>query len=483
MTDTQAAQEHSDFVVNDPPPSLSLWDAVSIIVGIVVGVSIFKVPGLIFSNVSSPLEGLAAWGFGAVVALCGALTYAELATLHRRSGGEYVYLSRAFGPWLGFLFGWAQLTGVFSGSIGTMAYVFSDYAIVLLKWDASTGVGLALFSVILLTSLHILGVKTSKTVQNVLTLSKLVGLVMLLGVGLLANSGESLTTEIPAGGGGFGLAMVFILYAYGGWNDAAMVSTEIRDSRRNVPKSLLIGIGIISCIYLLVNLAYLKGLGFAALRDSGTPATDVIAQSKLLSPTVRGLSVQVIAVLVMLSALGAVHGLIFTGSRLYAALGTDHGVFEKLGRWHPQLGSPVWSLTAQATLTSLLILTVGTQTGRDTVNAVVTSIGRKPIPWDNFGGGFDTLLAATAPVFWTFFLLSGSTVFVFRIRQPQADRPFRTPLYPVVPLVFALSCVYMIYSSIAYARDLALLALIPLAAGIPIFLLSSHTPGSTTKSQ
>ncbi len=479
MTETQPDQSGPESGGNDPPPSLSLWDAVSIIVGIVVGVSIFKVPRMIFGNVSSPLEGLAAWGFGAVVALCGALTYAELATLHRRSGGEYVYLTRAFGPWLGFLFGWAQLTGVFSGSIGTMAYVFSDYAIVLLKWDQSTGVGLALFSVMLLTALHILGVKTSKTVQNVLTLSKLVGLIMLLSAGLLSGSGESLTTEMPAGGGRFGLAMVFILYAYGGWNDAAMVSTEIHDSKRNVPRALLIGIGLISCIYLLVNLAYLQGLGFAALRESGTPATDVIARSKLLSPTVRGLSVQVIAVLVMLSALGAVHGLIFTGSRLYAALGTDHGVFERLGRWHPGLGSPVWSLTVQAMLTSLLILTVGTQAGRNSVNAVVASVGRQPIPWDNFGGGFDTLLAATAPVFWTFFLLSGSTVFVFRIRQPQSDRPFRTPFYPVVPLVFALSCVYMIYSSISYAGDLTLLALIPLAAGVPIYLLSSHNSQST----
>ncbi|NQV28084.1 MAG: amino acid permease [Rhodopirellula sp.] len=482
MTDIQTGEPGSDAGGNDLPASLSLWDAVRIIVGIVVGVSIFKVPGLIFSNVSSPLEGLMAWGFGAVVALCGALTYAELATLHRRSGGEYVYLSRAFGPWLGFLFGWAQLTGVFSGSIGTMAYVFSDYAVVLFNWDKSAGVGLALLAVVLLTTLHILGVKIGKTVQNLLTLSKLVGLVMLLGVGLLAESHDSLTTEIPAGGGGFGLAMVFILYAYGGWNDAAMVSTEIRDSKRNVPRSLLIGIGLISCIYLLLNLAYLRGLGFAALRESGTPATEVIAQSQLLSPTVRGLSVQVIAVLVMLSALGAVHGLIFTGSRLYAALGSDHGLFEKLGHWHPRLGSPVWSLIAQAALTSLLILTVGTQTGRDAVNAVVTTVGRKPVPWNNFGGGFDTLLAATAPVFWSFFLLSGATVFVFRIREPQADRPFRTPLFPLVPLVFVLSSVYMIYSSITYAGDLALLALIPLAAGIPVYLLSSHTTNSTTQS-
>lgn len=481
MTELQVDQSGVNSDSNDPPASLSLWDAVSIIVGIVVGVSIFKVPKSIFENVSSPLEGLVAWGLGAVVAVCGALTYAELATMHRRTGGEYVYLSRAYGPGLGFLFGWAQLTGVFSGSIGTMAYVFADYAIVLLNWDASAGVGLALFSVLLLTTLHILGVKTSTTVQNVLTLSKLIGLAMLLAVGLLADSSESLTTEMPAGGGGFGLAMVFILYAYGGWNDAAMVSAEIHDAKRNVPKSLLIGIGLISGIYLLVNFAYLQGLGFAAIRESGTPATDVIANSKLLSPTIRGWSVQAIAVLVMLSALGAVHGLIFTGSRLYAALGSDHGLFEKLGRWHPKLGSPVWSLSAQAALTSLLIVTVGTETGRGCVDAVVTKVGRAPIPWEEkFGGGFDTLLAATAPVFWSFFLLSGSTVFVFRFRQPQADRPFRTPLYPVVPLVFMLSCVYMIYSSISYAGDLALLALIPLAAGVPIFLLSSHAKHTTS---
>ena len=390
MTDTQTEQPDSQPGDYDPPPSLSLWDAVSIIVGIVVGVSIFKVPMLIFSNVSSPLEGLVAWVLGAMVALCGALTYAELATMHRRTGGEYVYLSRAYGPWLGFLFGWAQLTGVFSGSIGTMAYVFSDYAVASLKFPESAGVWVALAVVAVLTTLHILGVRTGKTVQNVLTLAKLVGLAMLLTVGVLAETSEPLTTTLPAGGGGFGFAMIFILYAYGGWNDAAMVSTEIRDTRKNTPRSLLIGIALISCIYLLVNLAYLRGLGFAGIRESGTPATDVIAQSQLLDATVRGWSVQVIAVLVMLSALGAVHGLIFTGSRLYAAMGADHVLFAKLGRWHPRLGSPVWSLIAQAFLTGLLIVTVGTESGRNSVNTLVKALGRAAVPWENFGGGFDT---------------------------------------------------------------------------------------------
>lgn len=480
MADPNPDRSQSELNKHDPPATLSLWDAVSIIVGIVVGVSIFKVPGLIFANVSSPLEGLAAWGLGAIVALCGALTYAELATLHRRSGGEYIYLSRAYGAWLGFLFGWAQLTSILSGNIGTMAYVFSDYAIVLLDWDASTGVGLAVSAVLLLTTLHLFGVKTSRTVQNVLTVSKLSGLAVLLCIGLLADSRESLTTQEPAGGGGFGLAMVLVLFAFGGWNDTATVSTEVRESKKNTPKALLLGISLIACIYVLMNLAYLRGLGFAALRESDTPATDVISQSQLLSPAIRELSVKVVAVMVMLSALGAVHGLIFTGSRLFAALGTDHRAFKKLGRWHVRLGSPVWSLTIQATLTCLLMLIVGTQTGQEGVNAGLKAIGRQAIVWDKFDSGFEALFAATAPVFWSFFLLSGSTVFVFRIRQPEADRPFRTPLYPVVPLVFILSCIYMIYSSISYAGDLALLALIPLAAGIPIFLLSSRTTTPTT---
>ena len=274
--------------------------------------------------------------------------------------------------------------------------------------------------------------------------------------------------------------MVLVLYAYGGWNDAAMVSTEVRNSQRNVPKALLIGITIIAVIYLLVNFAYLRGLGFAAIRNSSTPATDVISQSEILSPTIRGWSVQLVAILVMLSALGAVNGTIFTGSRLYAALGRDHRPFAMLGRWNQKLGSPVWSLVAQALLTGLLIVAVGTETGRSSVDRVLNSVGRNAVPWESYDGGFNTLLSATAPVFWSFFLLSGLSVFVFRIRLPLAERPFRTPLYPIVPLVFVASCIYMVYSSIAYAGDLALLALIPLAAGVPIYLLSSQTVLSKT---
>ncbi len=477
MTSDSTPESERRATAADPPQTLTMWDAVSIIVGIVVGVSIFKAPGGafgVFANVASPMIGLGAWLLGAVVALCGALTYAELATMHRRLGGEYVYLTRAYGPWLGFLFGWAQLTGVFSGSIGAMAYVFADYTRQLTGSAAATGVWFACAAVLALTSLHVTGVRTGKTVQNVLTIAKLLGLGMLLVVGLCGDPGEPLTVrhEVSEDAPGFGLAMILILYAYGGWNDSAFVATEVRDPHRNVPRSLIMGMLFVAVIYLLINLAYIRGLGFVGVRESFTPAADVVARSALFEGESRAWATRLMTVLVMTSALGALHGMIFTGSRLCAAIGADHKLFAKLGTWHAGLGSPVFALGTQAALSLLLVISVGTQRGRDAVDVVMTSIGRSALPWDTFGGGFQTLVAATAPVFWMFFLLSGLSLFVFRIRQPEAERPFRVPGYPVVPVIFCLGSAYMVYASLDYARDLALMALIPLAVGVPVYVVS-----------
>lgn len=466
---------HDGISSDSPPQTLTMWDAVSIIVGIVVGVSIFKAPGGpfgVFANVSSPMMGLGAWLIGAGVALCGALTYAELATMHRRSGGEYIYLTRAYGAWLGFLFGWAQLTGVFSGSIGAMAYVFADYTRQLIGAADGTGVWFACAAVIALTSLHVAGVRTGKTVQNFLTVAKLIGLAMLLVIGLCGNPGESLMTTHEVDGPGFGLAMILILYAYGGWNDSAFVAAEVREPHRNVPRSLIYGMLFVAVIYLLVNLAYVRGLGFVGVRESGTPAADVVANSALFGGATRDWVTRLMGVLVMTSALGALHGMIFTGSRLCAAIGADHRLFAKLGAWNPRTGSPVFALGTQAVLSLALIVSVGTQRGRNFVDSVMTAVGRDALPWDFYDGGFQTLVAATAPVFWMFFLLSGVSLFVFRIRSPDAERPFRVPGYPVVPVIFCLGSAYMVYASLNYAGDLALLALIPLAIGIPVYAVS-----------
>lgn len=459
----------------DAPPKqsaqLSVWDAVSIIIGIVVGVTIFK-PSFIYDNVSSPWIGLGAWALGGALSFIGALCYAELATTYPRRGGDYVYLTRAFGPLVGFLFGWAQLAAILTGSTGQMAYVFADYAVPLANVQVAYKPWIAVGAVLALTAINLLGVVIGKAAQNLLTVVKVAGLVMILFAGLAYGS-AAVTGSGDVAGPGFGLAMVLVLYAYGGWNDAAFVAAEVRDRRRNVPLALLFGTLAITALYMLVNVAYLRGLGFHGLRDSSTPAAavlDLVAGEK---------SARLISLLVMTSALGAMNGLIFTGSRVYASLGADYGIFALLGRWHPRWNSPVWALAAQAAITAVMILAVGTDQGRATVDAVLIWAGFGAIPWNQYQGGFETLLASTAPVFWSFFLLTGLSLFVLRDMDRGVERPFHVPLYPFVPIVFCLTCAYMLYSAVAYAKALTFLGLGPFIVGIPLYCLPGRKTGSS----
>ena len=446
--------------------NLGLWDAVSIIVGIVVGTAIFKTPQLVFMNVPGPWAGLGAWLLGGVLALFGSLCYAELATTYPRMGGDYVYLTRAFGRCVGFLFGCAQLAVILTGSIGAMAYAFADYACTLWSLDASWGVWFAVGSVIVLTLLNLAGVIFGKIVQNLLTVVKVLGLVGIVIAGLAWGGGVAWAGQKPPGDWSFGLAMVFVLYAYGGWNDAAFVAAEVRDRRRNMPRALLLGTGGIMIIYLLVNAAYLWGLGFDRVRDSSAPAAEVLALA-LGEKGSQGMSL-----LVMLSALGAMNGLIFTGARIYAGLGADHWIFGWLGRWNARRGAPVLSLLAQAVVSLLLILVVGTKTGQDSVDHALSAVGMWPLPWAKYFGGFNTLVAGTAPVFWMFFLLTGISLFVLRIKDRGIERPFSAPLFPLEPVLFCAMCLYMLYSSVEYAMGLSLLGFVPLAIGLPLYWIS-----------
>jgi basic amino acid/polyamine antiporter, APA family len=480
---------------------LGLWDAVSIIVGIVVGTAIFKTPQLVFGNVENAWWGMFAWALGGVLALVGSFCYAELATTYPRMGGDYVYLTRAFGRCVGFLFGWAQLTVILTGSIGVMAYAFGDYAVRLFNLEQTQVVWWAVGSIVALTVLNLLGVVCGKTTQNVLSVIKVAGLVGVVIVGFgwgggaapalpaadsgivaadagpveLADPGESSASEPAAGSqtrslweilSRFGMAMVFVFYAYGGWNDAAFVAAEVRDRHRNLPWALFIGTGGIMLIYLLVNAAYLYGLGFAGVSSSWTPAADVLelASKDWGSP--------VMCLLVMLSALGAINGLIFTGARIYVGLGTDHQLFALLGRWHARRNTPVWALLAQSSVALALVLLVGTEAGRDAIDATLTAVGLPALPWEKYFGGFDTLLAGTAPVFWMFFLATGISMFVLRARDRGIHRPFSAPFFPLEPIVFCLMCLYMLYSALVYAQGLALLGLVPLAVGLPLYAIS-----------
>ena len=410
-----------------PQRQLTLFDSTCIIVGIIIGVGIYEASPLIARCVPGPLTLLGVWVLGGVLSLVGALCYAELATAYPEEGGDYVYLTRAFGRPLGFMFAWAQLWVVRPGSIGAMAYVFARYANRL--WPIG-GPPLALMTyalaaIVVLSVINVLGVRAGKTTQNLLATVKVLGLAAIVVVGLLfARSGASPVAVADASEGGIRLAMIMILFTYGGWNEMAYVGAEVRDPRRNILRALVLGTVAVTLIYVLVNVAFVHALGFEGTRQSGAVAADVLALG-LADWGARGISV-----LVCISALGAINGQIFTGARIYYAMGADHRLYARLGRWNPTLGTPVWSLALQAAVTAALVVAFGFT-----------------------AGGFESMVKFTTPVFWLFLFLVGASLFVLRVRQPDVARPYRVPWYPLIPVAFCLSSLFMVYSSISYAIE------------------------------
>lgn len=425
---------------------LGLKDTLSIIVGIIVGVGIYKAPGDVFGNVSGPWQVLGVWFLGGVLSLMGALCLAELASTYPRSGGDYVYLTRAYGSWVGFLFAWAQLALIRPiGGIAAPAYVFAEAAAGLFNLGRPGAIASALLAILVLTLINILGARPGKRTQNWLTAIKVLSLLGIVLAGFFWGQPRPHGASAVQGGS-FVLAMVYVLYAYEGWNEAAYVSCEVRNPRRNLPLALVLGTTLVTVIYVLVNAAYLVGLGFEQARATQAGAGDLLALA------LGDLGGRTMNVLIMISVLGAINGMIMTGSRIFSELGADHRLFAPLGCWNPRLGTPVWSLSVQAALSSGMVLAVGI-------------LGRHE-------DGFEALLKCTASVFWLFFLLTGLALFVLRFRDPDSERPFRVPGYPLVPLLFCSWSAFMFAGSLYAAQVEAVIGGAILLAGVPLYFVS-----------
>jgi amino acid transporter len=467
-----------------PAPRLGLWDVVSMIVGIVVGTGIYKTPPEVLANVSGPGMALAVWALCGLLSLVGALCYAELAATYPSSGGDYFYLNRAFGHWLGFLFAWTQLTIVRAGNIGMMAFVFADYAVNLgisghleARWPWAVG------AIVVLAGLNLLGVVCGKGTQNLLTAAKVFGLtgIVVAGLGWPAPAG-SLSQPAAEESPRLALALVLVIFTYGGWNDAAFVAAEVRGGPRNVVRALVLGTVGITLIYLLVNLAYLWGLGWEGARGSQAIAADVLARP------LGDWGARAMSLLVMVSALGSINGMIFSGARMYAALGADHPLFAWLGRWHVRSGTPWAAILVQSAFSVGLVLLIGSPLGQGAVNALLVAAGQSAISWRGIEG-FDVLLACTTPVFWLFLLLTSLSLFVLRRRDGGLARPFSVPFYPGLPMLFCVICGYLLYSSLEYGRakgvllGQGLLTGAVVAAGLLLYWLSDRrraSPGKQT---
>ncbi len=429
-----------------PKQLLTVWDGIVLICGMVIGAGIFKAPSIVAGNTSSGAEFLGAWVLGGVVSLCGALVYAELATRHPETGGEYAFLSRGLGRGVAFVFAWARMTVIQTGAIAAVAFVFGDYASEIFSFGKNSSAIYAALGVVALTALNVAGTVESKGLQKVMQILLFAGLGFLVIAGLM--SGAPAKPAASSSGGSFGLAMIFVLLTFGGWNEAAYLSGEVRDARRNMIRILIGGILTLTVIYLLVNVAYLAALGLGGMKESKAVAADVVRA--LLGDK----GAVVIALIVCLAALTTINAAIFTGARTTYALGRDFRFFSALGAWREAGSTPANALLLQGVITLVLVLA-----------STLTP------------DGFSAMVAYTSPVFWTFFLLTALTLFVFRRRDPQAAA-FRVPLYPVVPIAFCLACVYMLYSSINYVRfavefGVAVFAgLVIMALGIPLYFFA-----------
>jgi len=429
-----------------PIPALGTGDAAALVLGIVIGAGIFRAPPVVAASAGSGAAMIAAWALGGVVSLAGAMCYAELAATYPSAGGDYHVLSRALGRGVAFLFGWARLTVIPTGSLALLAFVFGDYAADAAgRPDAASGLAAAM--VVAVTFLNLAGLRPARGVQNALTVALVLGLLALVATGFLvdpAPSGPPPVGRPPA----FGLAMVFVLLTYGGWNEAAYVSAELRGGRRAIAVALGLSLVAVTVLYVLVNLAYLRGLGLSGMERSGAVAADLL---------VRGVGAwggRAFAALVLAAVLTSANATLFMGSRQVFAFGRDFALFARLGRWDGRAAAPSNAILLQGAIALALVA---------------------------FGGasrsGFEAMVAYTAPVFWLFFLLTGISLFVLRRRDRATPRPFRVPLYPVTPLVFCAACAFLLWSSVAHAGPGAAAGLAVLATGIvPLWLTTRRAP-------
>jgi len=430
-----------------PGPQLSVFDAVAVMVGLVVGIGIFRTPSIVADGVGSEAMFILVWLIGGVITLIGALCYAELASAHPHAGGEYHFLSRAYGRPVAMMFGWARCTVIQTGSIALVAFLLGDYISQVVPLGPHGPAIYAALAVVVLTGVNVVGTAAGKNLQVVVTLIQIGAMLAIIGFGFFGPPAPAAPPSIPVPeeAAALGVAMIFVLLTYGGWSDAAYLSGELRDAPRNIAKVLTLGTALLVALYVLANMALLSILGLDGLRASDAVAADMMRVA-------AGPSGEMLVTLaVVVAAISTLNATIFTGGRVFYAMGCDLSVMRWVGVWNGRGGTPANAQIVQGVL-SLALIAMGSVAP----------------------DGFKAMVDYTAPVFWMFLLLVGGALFVLRWRDPRRTLPFRVPLFPLTPILFCLTSAYMLYASVMHTGAAALVGLGVLIAGAPILLFQSH---------
>src|SRR6185437_4274353 len=413
MDDTSAAPVPASRGQPRLPRELGLWSAVAVVVGSTIGSGIFRTPASVTNRLPGPLPLLAVWVAGGLLALCGALTLAEVAGAFPDTGGIFVFIHKAYGRLAAFLFGWSELTIIRAASLGAVSTTFAEYFMRVLGYNPAIEPNatyvhyIAALAIVITATFNYVGMRTGSFVQNVTTLAKYLGLVFIVVLAIaigLPRTGGHFTPVAPAGSfsvAPFGLALVSVLWAYDGWADLTFVSGEVKDPRRNLPRALIIGTCAVIGIYLLVNVAYLSVLPVEQVRTSPLVAADVAAR------IAGAAGVAFVSITVMPSTFGTLNGSILTSPRVFFAMADERLLFKKMASIHPRFQSPYLAIALTAGLgVGFVLLRTCEQLA-------------------------DTFVTAILP----FYALGVGSIFIFRRRATRGaddySPPFRTPVYPL----------------------------------------------------
>ena len=437
---------------------LGLSHAGAIVVGTIIGSGIFLVPTEMMQAVGSARLVYLAWVVGGLLSFFGALTYAELGAMKPQAGGEYVYIRDAYGPLAGFLYSWTWFLIAKPASIATVTTglvrilgtfpVFSFFSHNLFShisgshlFAVNYGQTVAIGAAILISWLNYIGVRRAGEFQFLFTLLKVAIILGIVAVGFSYAGGTwaNFATEFTGAKGGvagFFAALVAALWAYDGWNDLTMVASEIRNPQRNIPLALIWGVATVGALYILVNAAVQYVLPAAAIAGSERPASAAVAL--VLGPAGASLVSAGIAV----SMLVTLNGTIMSGARVPFATARDGYFFKALAEVHPRFHTPSVAIVVQCGLAIVLLL---------------------------LGGSFRQFFSLAIFAEWMFYMIAGSTVFVFRRREPHAERPYRVWGYPVVPAVFVLVSAALLYYTFSDNLKSSVGGCLAILAGIPVF--------------
>ncbi|MFC1562165.1 APC family permease [candidate division KSB1 bacterium] len=456
MTEYPVDKQHSGGLVRE----FGTFDSTMMMIGLVIGSGIFTTTGIMAGALPSPGLILIVWIFGGLMTLAGALTYAELGAALPEAGGHYVYLREAYGPIWGFLFGWQLFLVAMTGSIAALAVAFAEYfgyffpalstgsyimnVTLSGDWQYTLSMGqiVAVVLIVLLSFFNFIGLVFGKIVQNVLSVLKIGIILLFVVLGLTAGRGTPVDLSLnPMGWGagglltGFGVAFIAVSWAFDGWNNINYIAGEIKNPKRNLPFALIGGTVIITVLYLLVNYVY-----FYALPVEQMAGVVRIAE-KATTSLFGGRTADFISIAVMISVLGALHGAVIVGPRVSWAMAKDGVFFQRVADVHPRFHTPGFSILIQALWACFLTIT----------------------------GTFEQLFTFVMFVTIVFWIAGVGAVFVLRKKRPDLPRPYKTWGYPVVPALFILVSVAILFNALS-ERPVESLAGVGLTLiGIPVY--------------